>query len=436
MRNKRIFLFLVLIFVLLSQNVFAKSAPIEATDKPSHHEALLAAANLISSEFKTEGISNWNDKKDKKIFKIEEPRDIYDPTGNLVAYLVNVLVNKQEAGHVLVSAFYDVDPILAWADGGKRITEESEKEKLGDKKSKIKSSTLIWVGGDSFVSRHTLIDGSKVIAKNQGEIVPDDVPPTDMYPIPTQRNDNARQLWEQVKTNPTGAPGSPPPINSSSAGVYDFDPASFESNISQTYRGYIDTSVNMAQFSEGDIWDPSSNSYKTIWSGCAPTAGSNIIKYWATLYTSLDPTNNQYNITNDLRTSMGTTTVTSGPEIGAGSTYTSNIPTGLQSYSRSHGLPNAIASNFSLGSAYSNYSTITNQVDLGRPSLLNMQSQPYYGDHTITVVGYKRYVHTNTLIDSYYIVVRNNWGDGRFNEWVVYGNWSSASLTILKPNGT
>lgn len=182
-------------------------------------------------------------------------------------------------------------------------------------------------------------------------------------------------------------------------------------------KNYIDTYVNQKQ------WYYTTINGVPQATGCSPTAGSNIMKYWADKGKSgLNPTNNQRDIVMALRTTMKTTQGSDG----TGITDPRDISGGLQTYARDRGYSNAWSTSIYLA----NFSDYVTEIDNGRIALQSYWNQKYFGDHTVTVVGYKRFVRSWQYPDSYYIVVRNNFiNDSTFNLYVKWGTWNANQLT-------
>lgn len=149
--------------------------------------------------------------------------------------------------------------------------------------------------------------------------------------------------------------------------------------------------------------------------------------FWAAHgFPTLNPSHSQRNIVMALRTTMGTTQNGSGEGI----TQFWNVDDGLQAYARNNGRGNAVATNHDLA----NFSTVVAEVDAGRPSLQSYWGQSYFGNHTVTVVGYKEFARSWWKPNSYYVVVRNNWSsDTSWHLYVRWGTWNSNVVTTFQP---
>lgn len=75
--------------------------------------------------------------------------------------------------------------------------------------------------------------------------------------------------------------------------------------------------------------------------------------------------------------------------------------------------------------------------------MLHVWGNTYFGGgHTVTGVGYKRYVKCTFCSDSYYLVIRNNWEydkDANGNNVITHNiymkldSWTSAQNTCFYP---
>lgn len=122
--------------------------------------------------------------------------------------------------------------------------------------------------------------------------------------------------------------------NNPADGVTNVNPDAWETGYSSVQKGCLSATdgINMKQWKF--------DGYNST--GCAPTAGSNLMYHWSKNgYPNLDPTSSQSDIVMALRTAMNTY---QEPD-GTGSTYTTNVPTGLVSYATGKGYSKANAGN-------------------------------------------------------------------------------------------
>ncbi|OMF34680.1 hypothetical protein BK133_11760 [Paenibacillus sp. FSL H8-0548] len=368
-----------------------------------------AAAAIILDELVLNKETTWS-----KDTKLKEPVKVYDPSGKHVAYLVDIIDNEKTAeGFVMVSAFLDDEPIMLWATDGQSINSEEATNIKDFQEIRTATKEVVWFGGLKFGIKINKADGSEIIIDESQHIY--DSVKSESYPIPQKEDPINRQKWAHIMSIPLGSPGQSNP----SDGVTNIDPSTWESGYNSIDKYYIDGVANQKQ------WHYTTTGGVNQSTGCSPTAGSNIVKWYANTYPSLNPTNNQANIVMALRTTMGTTQTSSG----TGITDHYNIDDGLQTYFRNNGRPNAEVQN----GLFPDYSAWKIRVSTGNPTLQSYWSQNYFGDHTVTVVGYKEFVRSWYESNSKYLVVKNNWqSDTSTNFYVKYGSWNTNVVTWVK----
>ncbi|NQX69648.1 C39 family peptidase [Paenibacillus alba] len=407
LKNGRIYAILILSIPLILVLAFSLSSvfssiPVFASEignsyipeKVSPEAAMKAAAwQMISETRDGSNISAWG--KESRL-RVAKPIEVYDPSGKHVAYLVNSFKGDRPAGYVMVSA-------------------------LSKNNNEVKKQELVWYGGVDIGGKFVYNDNSVSMINVEGNELKENKTKTidekdEKYPKPIKANENyrkSRKIFDQIVV---GSPGQTNP----SDGVSDIDPNGWETNYLSIDRNYIDTNVNQKQ------WYYTTTGGVQQATGCSPTAGSNIMKYWSDKgYSSLVPVF-QTQVVTDLRATMGTTQSSNG----TGVTSPSNIDDGLQAYARAHQRPNAVSTNDNL----SNFSAVKTEIDAQRPALQSYWNQTYFGDHTVTLVGYKHYVRNFYTQDSYYVVARNNFiNDSTFNVWIKWGTWNTNVLTTFTP---
>ncbi|WP_025848364.1 hypothetical protein [Paenibacillus ehimensis] len=377
----------------------------------SREDAVKAAAWQVLNEIN----GSTSQTKWKEGFKLQRVTDVFDPSGKLVAYLVNIL-NKdgQLSGYVMVSAFLDDEPIISYSDQGSIFNTEKVDDKLKSKGLVAESPKLTWFGGVKLATSYTLKDDvKKHYMSPSGEETTISSTEQVQYPVPTSINENSRKMWETIKKIKLMSPGETNPGN----GVTDVDPATWETNYDSIDRYYIDNPYDQNQ------WIYTYNNGVAQYTGCSPTAGSNLVMYYAQNYPSLNPTRNQRDIVMSLRNHMGTKQMPDG----SGETNFWNIDDGLQSYFRANGRPNAEVTN----GDFPDFSIYKMQLKNYGPVLQSYWSQSYFGNHTVYVVGYKEFVRSWYQANSKYLVVRNNWDDNTFNLYVKWGTWNTNVITYV-----
>jgi hypothetical protein len=150
----------------------------------------------------------------------------------------------------------------------------------------------------------------------------------------------------------------------------------------------------------------------SYYSGCAPTAAGNVIKYWAdhdypSLFRGTAPAQggpSWEKLVNDLHVYFHTF-----DDQRSGSTYSNDVGPGLTRYALGIG---RYAFKASTSDAFS-WSAYTGQIDANRPVVLMFQNLNVtapsvfnYGDHAVTGIGYD---HTPGDVASEYMIIHDNW---------------------------
>ena len=140
------------------------------------------------------------------------------------------------------------------------------------------------------------------------------------------------------------------------------------------------------------------------WDGCTPIAGAMIHGYWNDNGYS-DLPDGSDTLIDDNHHFMNTTD--------DGWTYSVNMDDGLRGVFEHYGYDD-----LSYDNLYCDWQDIKDEVLADRPAILSMQNNPYYGDHSVTVVGYyesgsTKTVHVhNTWDSSLHIISYGDWGIG------------------------
>jgi hypothetical protein len=384
----------------IPSSVVASSDRAQATQQ----EIRKVAAYHVAGESKMDG-SKWKDK-----LQLGKEVPVYDDDDSVIAHIVEVTSNGQPSGWIMVSTSLDEDPIIMWSDGGTLPTPDRLQANLGETANNIRSSKLMWHGGTNLGASFELNDGTKWIIGDSGEKVRS----TGKAWHHVTRNENARGFWSRILM---GSPGQTNPAD----GVTDINPDTWESGYAFITKNYLSSTdgINQAQW----IYSGSN------WTGCAPTAASNIMVYWAKNgYPALNSYNDQQRVVMDLRGTMQTYQDSSG----TGVTNPTKIGPGMQTYANNQGYWQSKAYNLYLIS----YANMYGEIDAGRPFLLNTSGNSYFGGgHTVWVVGYKQYTFVGYPYEHDYLVFRNNWGDSTYNLYIKYGAWSTVSMSTFHPGG-
>lgn len=380
-----------------------------------------AAASVVIDAVTSGETTTWN--RNTRIGVVE---DVYDPSEKQVAYQVHFEDPQgQDQGYALVSAFYDEEPILMWSAGqaideqqAKQVAmEELQSERRSLVAPEVEDTKIVWYGGarlgievESSTGEEFAVDNTMRAVSITDESTNTE---TSSYPVPTYNAAN-REKWEQFEDIKFGAGDS----NADSDGVTEVDPATWEPTYNRIEKYYINGVTSMKQ------WNYTTNQA----TGCTPTAGSNIVMWFAKQYPSLNPTKNQRDIVMGLRTTMKTTQNAGGEGI----TGPTDIDNGMQTYFRNHGVPSATSQNSTLAT----YDEYKKRLQEHVPVLQSYWNQPYFGNHTVTVVGFKELVRGTPTKSSKYLVVKNNWSSDTADLYVKFGSWNTNVMTYTFVKGT
>lgn len=142
----------------------------------------------------------------------------------------------------------------------------------------------------------------------------------------------------------------------------------------------------------------------------------------------LNLTKNQRDIVMGLRTTIKTTQNAGGEGI----TGPTDIDNGMQTYFRNHGVPSATSQNSTLAT----YDEYKKRLQEHVPVLQSYWNQPYFGNHTVTVVGFKELVRGTPTKSSKYLVVKKNWSSDTADLYVKFGSWNTNVMTYTFVKGT
>jgi hypothetical protein len=161
------------------------------------------------------------------------------------------------------------------------------------------------------------------------------------------------------------------------------------------------------------------------WSGCSPTATTNMMGYWDNQgYGNLINGSDWQGAVDEMRSRMGTECMPDG----SGGTYISNISPGINSYAQAHGYNFASelwCSECSTGPTYDRYRS---EIDGNRPLVVDVIGHSTYHDHSVAGVGYE----TNGS----YMIVHDNWSSTGENVYLQYGSgYSSIYMHPVVPGG-
>jgi hypothetical protein len=134
--------------------------------------------------------------------------------------------------------------------------------------------------------------------------------------------------------------------------------------------------------------------------GCAPTAAGNILAYWdGQGYGRLvdDPQKTAYDTIDELAVAMHTDS--------SGSTDDDHVDDGVRDVCNS---VNSYAFTADGPDSWYVWGKITDAIDHGRPAQLLLHGHHTYGEHSVTVVGYRNVVR-DCAPDDHYVTIHDTW---------------------------
>lgn len=148
--------------------------------------------------------------------------------------------------------------------------------------------------------------------------------------------------------------------------------------------------------------------------GCAPTAAGNILAYWdARGYPQLvdDPPKNEHALIDELADAMDTDS--------SGSTKDYNVDDGIEAVCNDSQYNNNYAFETDGPDSWYCWGMITDAVNSNRPCHLILHGHEDYGDHSVTVVGYRRVVK-DCAADDYFVTIHDTWWTTGFDIEIPY----------------
>lgn len=162
------------------------------------------------------------------------------------------------------------------------------------------------------------------------------------------------------------------------------------------------------------------------WSGCSPTAATNVMGYWDDHgYGNLIYGSDWQGAINEMRNDMGTWC---GADDG-GYTNVGNISPGINAYAQAHGYTFASELWCDGCAVAPTYDRFRGEIDANRPLGVDISGHATYGNHSVTGVGYE----TNGS----YMIVHDNWGSTGENVYLQYGSgYSNIYMHPVVPGGS
>ena len=278
------------------------------------------------------------------------------------------------------------------------------------KKGKPVAEKVVVLGPGSFGLKQDFSDGSAQIHDSLTTV---DLPKEKNIPNKKRnikRNDAARSLRENINL----VVGE---IGNNNDGVT--DDLSFE------------TGTCNSEFIE-DVGDLN-QLYSNLWTGpagCSPTSAANIMVYWENHgYSGLVGDLTDEELEYELRLAMGTYYDSLA---NAGKTDINDISPGMQSFARDRGLDDATAGWIEFPE-WSDYRyAITNYG----PNIISFDDQTYYGDHSVTGVGWIKFTYNFSSDGHRYMIVHDNrYGTAEDVYIASERDYSALYLDLFYPEG-
>ena len=379
----------------------------------TQNDAKKMASFHIASDIKLSEDSGWKGEK----ITLSSAKEVYNVDDSLEAYVFNIVVDGKKAGFILVGSSFDEYPILSFSYDDEAFNEKALSNIEKNMKEEIIEKKIVQGFPGNFAVKFKMEDGSKKIKLQDGEEIK-----LKKEKVRIENKKNSREKSDKIKEFWKNTAGE---IGTTSDGVTDVNPDNWET-------GY--DSINEEYLSEV----PDLNQWKydgTHWIGCSPTAGSNVIAWWAnrsSAYSDLMPTT-QTDVALDLFDTMDTH---HNPGEVAGSTSTTKIDSGLEDYAENLGF-NATSTNYGswfLNDSFAFY-VYKNDISSYGPNVLSIEDQDYYGNHSVTGVGYKEYMYNGSSENHQYMIIHDNHSSTTKKIYLAYGrNYTTALMTTFKIN--
>ena len=320
-------------------------------------------------------------------FIVYEIEPLYDHDENISAYNVKIKdLNDKPSGYIIISADKQEYPIIEYAYDGTFYMESVEKQIMEDKGIAYRAGrNRIYYNGNynygiKVNDTYYHMAGDKIQSYNPKSI--SDYKINDEYT--TEENVYIRNEWKAYTTKVSSAPVGSVITNS------DLYESGYSNRTADYCAGMPSKWFLMTDFSSGGV--------------CAPTAGTNLCYYWTlrdSTYSNL--LNRSWTATfNRISTLMGAND-------GNGAS-TLDIRRGMIAYFQERGYTSTETyySTCSSTTHFNDY--IKGEINVGRPVILSLLEDEYYGDHAVLGVGYVRYMYSGTW-SSHYIRIADGWHD-------------------------
>lgn len=319
--------------------------------------------------------------------RINERRAIFDEKNNIVEYYFGLCdINNNPRGYIITGASTSMYPIIEYSDEGESFINQAIEVivNIAENNNDTVENSKIYYGGDLFYAVENEMQYGKNIvfdisSANFKEIEKNDIP-TDVIML-----NNYDYLWKVALESSYNPPDS--------GNSFITSPNNYESGYTSSRYYIIDNGHRyynvMTDFSSGGV--------------CAPTAATNLCKYWylrdpskySPLFENLSWSDTFWHIFD----CMGTSTITGTSDY--------KVADGYRLFFYERGL----SCNAYLCYGTNNGLDIVDELNNNRPCHLIVHDHYMYGDHSVVAVGYSQFTYSNWYGDSYstYIRIADGW---------------------------
>lgn len=358
-------------------------------------------------------VSNFSDWEDATV-KLSTV--YYDLDGKKSAYSFNIIENKQQIGHIFVSATKDNFPVLEFSKGkvpneipefitrSESLVQECA-NKIGSESNYREELTIgkmkpLYLGPTFYYAEYTLTDTKgkikeKVIVDLPFSTIVNFNESNVSVPVDEDYFFNNTYLQQQQEMRIQNANAQWTALEKEMAG-----PSSYSASSSVEYS-------------------ISGVPYYPWRDGCSPTAAGMVLGYWDTHGYSNFPSRDC--LIDELAEAMGT----DWP--GNGATWPWNIDDGIETVCDTYNYPSFQASN----DYYVSWSEVKTEVNANRPFVLSMLNggtaigcSQDYGEHSVTCMGYY-----DGSTD--YVLLHDTWSTTT-TRYLAFGSWTGAMSTWVK----
>lgn len=331
------------------------------------------------------GIEEWNSAL------LGEGIPLYDLTGEITAYLFPVTANDQPAGYLTIAAIALPNPVLEFSLEGPHPLSAAVSHIASLGMSPLHPEHPLYLG--------LLAYGYEVPSSLEGHRAVFDLLNGGVFYV--SESDARIPLRQRIAT-------------------YREETATIDSSVQS-----LASATAYFLISGVPDWNQFWGSYG-CWSGCSPTAATNVMGYWDNNgYGNFIYGNDWQGSVNEMRNYMGTQC---GQDEG-GWTNINNISPGMRTYAQNHGYTFASdmwCNGCATPPTYDNYRA---EIDARRPLVVDIINHNTYGNHSVTGVGYDT--------GGSYMIVHDNWSSTGENIYLQYGSgYSDIFMHSFIPAGT